>query len=124
MADGERPDLWDGGGLLRLVTANLIGGASWALGLQTGYSLVKPACRADQILWLTGVNALALVGALAGLWLGLSTWRRLRTSASTTGERAIDRSQFMALTAIGLNALFALLILLSTVPQLLQLPCE
>jgi hypothetical protein len=30
----------------------------------------------------------------------------------------------MALVAIGLNSLFALLILLSTVPQLLRLPCE
>jgi hypothetical protein len=114
----------DGPGLYQLIAAIVIGGTAWALSLEVGYALVKPACRADRIVWLTVVNGLALIGCVAGLWLGRLGPMRLRWDASDAGGRPTDRSFFMALVAIGLNSLFALLILLSTVPQLLRLPCE
>ena len=124
MATGETYGDRDRGRLYELLTATLIGGAAWAISLEAGYALVKPACRADRIVWLTGVNAFALIGCVIGLWLGRLAWTRLRSSASDAGGRPTDRRFFMALLAIGLNALFALLIVLSTVPQLLRLPCE
>jgi hypothetical protein len=115
---------WDRTGLYRLLAAVLIGGAAWAITLEAGYALVKPACRADRILWLTAVNAVGLTGAAIGLWLARSALTELKDAAVEQGPTPIDRSYFMALSAIGLNAMFALLILLSTVPQLLRLPCE
>ena len=125
METGEAYDAHRGrAGLYPLMAAIVIGGAAWALSLEVGYALVKPACRADRIVWLTVVNGLALIACAAGLWLGRLGRLRLRAGGSDAGGRPIDRSLFMALVAIGLNSLFALLILLSTVPQLLRLPCE
>jgi hypothetical protein len=115
---------WDHKGLHRLLTAMLIGGAVWAVTLLAGYALVKPACRADQIIWLTAVNTIGVVGAAIGLWLGRSALAEVKSVAEEQGAAPVDRSYFMALWAIGLNAIFALLIVLSTVPQLMRLPCE
>jgi hypothetical protein len=115
---------WDHTGLYRLLTAVLIGGAAWAVTLLAGYALVKPACRADQIIWLTAVNTIGLVGTAIGLWLGRAALAEVKSAAEAQGAAPIDRSYFMALSAIGLNAIFALAILLPTVPQLMRLPCE
>jgi hypothetical protein len=121
--EAARP-YWDDIGLVKLLAGLSLGPAAWLLNLQVNYSLVKWACASGnpQLLPIFSAAALALV--IGGL--GLSWWcfSRLREQAAPSGGRVVDRSYFLAVAGLWLNALFALLILTSGSLHFIVSPCE
>ena len=115
---------WDDVGLVKLLAGMFIGPAAWALNLEINYSLVKWTCASgnSEVLPILSAAALALVAG----GLGLSWWcfSRLRQQAAVQGGRVVDRSHFLAVAGISLNALFALLILTSGSLHFIVGPCE
>lgn len=120
----EARDYWEDWGLVLLWTSMLSGPVAFAVNLQVGYALVKWACSREQtfLLPLVALMALALTGL--GAWLGWSCLVKVREAADEEGGSVIDRSYFMAVVAIGLNALLALWILTTMFPQAVLSPCE
>lgn len=124
MGGHEARHHWEHVGLMLLVAGVLIPPVAWFLDMQASYALVKWACA-------HGSRAVLLVGPLVSLALvALSTsfswscWTKLRGDADQHGARLVDRSLLLALAGLALNALFALLILLSLAPRFLLSPCE
>jgi cytochrome c oxidase subunit 1 len=99
-------------------------GSAWLLDMQVSYSMVKWVCENDSraILLAIPVASLALVAAAA--WMAWSSCARLRRSANEEGSGPLDRSYFLALSGLGMSALFALLLLVSIVPRFVLSPCE
>jgi hypothetical protein len=124
MGGHEARDYWEDWGLVLLWTSMLAGPAAWGLNLQVGYALVKWACsrEAPYVLALVAAGALAIT--IAGLATGWSCLSKVRDSADEQGGREIDRSYFMAIVAIGLNALLGLHILTTAFPPFVLSPCE
>jgi len=101
-----------------LVAACFAGPAGWAFTQGAGYAVVKPVCAGGNpyVLGLIALVGLMVTGA--GAWLA---WRRsssLRAVAVDNGGRDIDRSHFLAMIAVALNALIALLIITTLASQL------
>jgi hypothetical protein len=115
---------WDDIGLVKLLAGFFIGPVAWLLNLQINYSLVKWACASGNLQVLPLLSAAALV--LVGGGIGLSWWcvARLRTQATARGGHVVDRSYFLAVAGLWLNALFALLILTSGSLHFIVSPCE
>ena len=109
--------------LLLLWASMLAGPLAFAFNIQVGYALVKWACSRQQPFVLIVVAAAALALAAGGAWLGWGRLVQVRGAANEEGARAIDRSYFMAVIAIGLDALVALWIV-ATVIHLVLSPCE
>jgi hypothetical protein len=120
----EARDYWEDWGLLLLWTSMLAGPLAFAINLQIGYALVKWACSREQTFLLPLVSVLALALTAWGAWLGWTCLVKVRAAANEEGGRLIDRSYFMAVVAIGLNALLALWILTTMFPQAVLSPCE
>ena len=114
---------WEGSGLTLLWTAMLLGPAAWALNLFIGYALVKPVCASGHKLILDVLALVMLAMVAGGVWIGWSCLAQLRGATEKGGTR-VDRSYFMALVAIGFNALLGLLILVAAVPSFVLNPCE
>jgi hypothetical protein len=110
----------------------------WSVHFLVSYGWVEFACRVrllvlhSTILGLTvlswSVLVLTFVAVLATLYVGWSAyrnWQRLRESQETNELEAwgVESRRFMALSGIGLSALFALVILLSGLPALVLGPC-
>jgi hypothetical protein len=110
--------------LVALWTAFLAGPVAWALNQGIGYAVMKPVCGAANapMLWLIAVVTLA-IGAAGGA-VAFRHLRALRAIAHDNGRRIVDRSYFLAAVALALNALIALLIVTSVIPQFLLSPCE
>ena len=115
---------WDGAGLAMLVGGVLAGPSAWGLNLMANYSLVKPACAAGSSSVLTAVSIGALGATIAGMALSWRCWRRLRDGGTIAGGRVVDRSYFLAVVGVILNAFFVLLIGVSAVAQFVVSPCE
>jgi hypothetical protein len=116
-------DYWEHRGQYLLMTAFLLAPAAWGTNELVGYALVKPVCANGHKILLTGVALGTFAMAVAGVWIGWSCFAQLR-GASDKGGRRIDRSYFLALVAIGFNALIGLLILTAAISPLLMNPCE
>ena len=115
---------WDGAGLALLIAGFLAGPTAWGLNLMVNYSLVKPVCAAGSPWVLTAVSAAALGTTCAGAIVSWRCWLRLRDDGNTEGARTVDRSYFIAVTGMVLNAFFILLITVSIVPHYVVSPCE
>jgi hypothetical protein len=115
---------WDDIGLVKLLAGVFVGPAAWALNLEINYSLVKWACASDTPQLLPLLSAAALTMVAGGFALSWQCWTRLRGGADPDGARVVDRSYFLAVTGIGLNALFALVILTTGALHFIVSPCE
>jgi hypothetical protein len=116
-------DYWDGRGAILLWIAVLLAPAAGALDLLISYALIKPACAQGNANLLTLVSAGAFVMVVCGGWLAWSCLVRLR-EATEEGDRTIDRSYFMAIGALALNALMGILIVTFVVNRFVLSPCE
>lgn len=123
-APGPATRYWDDAGLMKLIGGLLLAPLAWLIDLQTSYVTVRWACEHGNraALFLIPAGSLALI-ALA-TWMSLSSWQRLKGEAHEDGGAVEDRSYFLALAGVALNAVFALLILLSLAPRVLLTPCE
>lgn len=124
MSGPDARDYWDDRGLVVLWTSMLMGPLAFAINLQVGYALVKWACSREQTFLLPLVAVMALVLTAWGGWLAWTCLAKVRDAADEQGGRLIDRSYFMAVVALGLNALLALLIVTTMLPQAVLSPCE
>lgn len=124
MGAGEARSYWDHVGLMMLVSSLLLAPFAWLLDLQVSYSMVKRVCENDSRLALFLVPLGSLILIAVGSAMAWSCWTKLRESGRETGGRAIDRSYFLALTALALNAVFGLLIVTSLAPRYFLSPCE
>ena len=124
MGAGAARDYWEDRGLVLLWASMLSGPFAFAINLQVGYALVKWACSREQAFLLPLVGALSLALTALGAWLGWSCLVKVREAANEEGGRLIDRSYFMAVVAIGLNAILALWIVTTMLPQVVLSPCE
>jgi hypothetical protein len=124
MGGHEARSHWEHVGLMMLIGGLLIGPFAWLLDLQISYASVKWACANNKraLLLALPIGSLALLAA--GTWMSWSSWTKLRGDASNEGARMEDRSYFLAISGLALNALFALLILTSFVPRYFLSPCE
>jgi hypothetical protein len=112
------------GGVALLWAALSAGPVAWTINQGVGYAIVKPACGGPgpPVLWAVAVLALALTAG--GIWLARRLLGQLQSSASEEGAGVLDRSYFMTVVALGLNALIAILIVAALIPQVLLSPCE
>lgn len=124
MGAHEARDYWEHVGLMLLIGSLLIAPFAWLLDMQISYSLVKWACEHDRrgVLLLMPLGSLALIGV--GTAMAWSCWMKLRGVGNEEGARMVDRSYFLALAALGMNAVFALLVLTSLAPRYVLSPCE
>jgi hypothetical protein len=115
---------WDHGGLAKLIAGFLLAPLAWLLDLQVSYATVKWACAADQrmVLFLLPLGSFAVIGFAT--WLSWSCWTRLRKGGALEGAHVRDRSYFLAVAGLAMNALFGLLIITSYAPRALLSPCE
>jgi hypothetical protein len=124
MGSHEARDYWEDTGLMLLMAGFLLAPLAWTIDLQASYALVKLACaRGSRALLLVG-PAFSLSLIALGTSCSWSCWRKLRGDADQHGARQIDRSLLLALSGLAMNAIFALLIVLSLVPRLVLSPCE
>jgi hypothetical protein len=94
------------------------------LNLQLGYAVVKWACQQDQRFLPTLIAAVMFGATVWAAWLGWSCFQQVRDAADDSGGTIADRSYFLSLLAIGLNAILALLILVTAISHFLLSPCE
>jgi hypothetical protein len=104
--------------LARQWTALLLAPTAWAAALGMLFVLTEDACALDtrRPLWVALMICLAL--SLAGAALA---WRD-RVPADNGGR--IDRARFMAAVALGLSAMFAIVLMLMAVPLLMLGSCR
>lgn len=121
---GSAPAYWDDAGLAALLAGLFAGPLAWGLALQLNYSLVKWACLGGWPSVLSLFSGVALLLVAGGFWLSWRAWQALRGSADLKGGRVTDRSYFLAISGLGLNALFALLILTSVALPFIVRPCQ
>jgi hypothetical protein len=121
--DAARP-YWDDIGLVKLLTGVFIGPLAWALNLEINYSLVKWACRSETPQVLPMLSGAALLLVIGGLVLSWHCFAQLRREADPRGGRTVDRSYFLAISGLALNALFALVILTSAGLHFIVSPCD
>jgi hypothetical protein len=105
-----------GRSMLLLWTGVLLAPIAWSVSLVTLFWFTNPVCQGARhgLLWATGgVCAVVALVAFFGAWVGL---RRV-------DEDGAGLALFMVRMALGVSAIFTLVILLSTVPIGLLTPC-
>jgi hypothetical protein len=124
MGAHEARHYWEHAGLMMLVASFLLAPFAWLLDLQVSYSMVKWACENDRrwLILLMPAGSLGLIAA--GTAMAWSCWTKLRDVGEPEGARMEDRSYFLAMAALAMNAIFALLILTSFAPRYFLSPCE
>jgi hypothetical protein len=115
---------WDDAGQAALLAGFFAGPVVWGLTLQINYSLVKWACLGGRPSVLSAFFVIALTLVAGGFWLSWRAWQRVRQHANITGGTPVDRSYFLAVSGMWLNALFALLILTSSALPFIVRPCQ
>ncbi len=76
--------------------------------LTLGYALVPWACKSQHDGVLHAVSAVALVLALAGLFVTWREWRRVRDVEPGREDAAAEQPRFLAQVALAVCALFTL----------------
>ena len=114
---------WDGTGLMLLLGGLFLAPTAWFLDLQTSYATVKWACQHNSRFVLLSMAAGSLVLIALGSWMSWSCYARLRATADQEGAQLEDRSYFIALAGLGMNATFALLVSTTAVLRIIG-PCQ
>lgn len=113
--------------------------AAWSLDELIAYGMASHMCSAKGAAsaqtmvratspWYLGMTALTFAVALAGLWVAIGNWRRVRDEQPDSGHRLLQvgegRTRFMAMCAVMTSAAFVLGFVFLTL-QMLTVPlCE
>src|SRR5690606_9176544 len=108
----------------RQLFAFLAGILAWKLQLMTIYALVPFACWRDLGLLIHLASLASVLLALGGARVGWGIWKRSGEAADTELGGPVGRSRFLGLTAVALNAFFALVVLGQWIPNLFLSPCD
>ena len=87
----------------------------WLIFLQVNYMLARSACLSQSKALLAIVTVVAFFGTLASGFAAWRGWHQAGATAHTENGDAVSRSRFMALSGIGLSALFAFVVLESAI---------
>jgi hypothetical protein len=96
----------------------------WLVFLQLNYMLAPSACLSQNKVMLGIVTVVALFGTVAPAFAAWRAWHHTGATGQTEEGGAIGRSRFMALSGIGLSALFALVVLASAIPIIFLGACD
>jgi hypothetical protein len=96
----------------------------WLVFLQLNYMLAPSACLSQNKVMLGIVTVVALFGTVAPAFAAGRAWHHTGATGQTEEGGAIGRSRFMALSGIGLSALFALVVLASAIPIIFLGACD
>ena len=96
----------------------LLGPMAWSICLESLFWLTHPVCQGGDRSWLWGVGVAGLVIAA-----GASIVSALSLARSGFPPERSGIAPFMMRLAIGMGAIFSLVILLSMVPIAMLTPC-
>lgn len=111
-----------GRALLTLWSAVLLGPIAWILHLNVSYAVATLACAGGRMI-LIATTLLTLAIAAAGGWIGWRVWSEIGPGSETDGS-VIGRSRFMGAGGLALSVLFAVVILVQSIPPILYTSCE
>jgi hypothetical protein len=111
-------------GITLLWSGILAGPTAWALDLVVSYSLVQWTCGGGPpvVLHLITLFALAVIGFGA-----FNAWRALAVvppGAPTDGSQPDQRGRFMAVLGLAMCALFAVLVIATSIPRWVLDACQ
>jgi hypothetical protein len=96
----------------------------WLIFLQVNYMLAPSACLSQNKTMLGIVTIIALFGTIGSASAAWRAWHQAGATSHTEEGGSIGRSRFMALSGIGLSALFALVVLASAIPIIFLGACD
>jgi len=120
----EAHTYWDAAGLVKLICGLLLGPLAWFIDLEISYATVKWACAHDRrdLILLIPLGTLALIAVAT--WCCWSSWAVLRNETTLDGGSVKDRSGFLAVVGLMMNATFALLVITTFAARYVLSPCE
>ncbi len=97
---------------------------AWLFMLQANYSVVTTNCQIVRpvLLWVLILASLVLLGV--GAWAAWRSWRALRGEPASLESQGVGRARFMALFGLMESALFALIILATSISTFILDPCD
>ncbi len=102
-------------------TLALTGLVLWAAHQMGDFLMIQLFCGS----WLpSAIYAFTAVLAVVTLAAGIMSWRHFRSATIRDGDARVQRSQFLALTSVVLNAYFLGVILLEGAPVILETTCR
>jgi hypothetical protein len=100
------------------------GPVGWALDVGISYAVVPWACEMNHPNLLHLFSALGLALVVAGAFVSYRCLASLPRESNTDGGHAVDRSRFLAVLGLAMNALFLLVVLANAVPRFILSPCH
>jgi hypothetical protein len=97
---------------------------AWLFMLQANYSVVTSNCQRARppLLWSLMLTSLVLLGV--GTWAAWRSWKALRGEPGSLESQGAGRARFMALFGLMASALFALVILATSISTFILDPCD
>ena len=98
----------------------------WALGeFGCGAGLADDTVLTDGSLKLFVLVAtvIGLIGTFASTFVAYQIWQQYRQAAPQSGDTALGRQRFMALTGMALGILFTIVVILDALPVLFVSTC-
>jgi len=119
-------DLTEGRGLAEQWVGLLLAPAAFFVHLQIAYVLVPWAClhRPEGDVWLHVTGIASVVLAAVGTWVAWRVWDRDGRDASDDGGGVPSRARFLALTGLGMSAVFVLLLAAQWAAAFFISPCQ
>lgn len=118
------PDVPARASLAAQMTSWFLAPAAFFAHLQVAYVLVPWSCASGSSLWLHVVGVLSAAIASVGAAMAWMVW--VREGRSEPGDHGgpDPRARFIALTALGMSAVFVLLLLWQWVAAFFLSPCQ
>jgi hypothetical protein len=119
----DRPRAHSASTLRAQMTGFFLAPAAFFAHLQLAYMLVPWSCASGNHLWLHVVGVLSVLVALAGTALAWMVWQREGRGEPGDHGGPFPRARFIAVTALGMSAVFSLLLFWQWIAAFFLSPC-
>ena len=92
--------------------------------LVLGYNLVPWACTKEQDIWVHVVGVAAVILSAFGTFAAWTTWMRAGREEPGEGPGSLPRTRFVGATALGMNAVITLILLMQWVAAFFIGTCQ
>jgi hypothetical protein len=107
-----------------LLWSGILGGpVVWLINLEASFALVPAACAVHNRIALYAVSLVSMLLIAASGLLAWSQYSRIGAGGVAGVDEAVDRSRSMALGGMALSALFLLVVLAQSIPNVLLMEC-